>query len=151
MKCEHTNKEIRFKLDSLSRKLFCYQCLDCGKKVNKGWLPRPEHARSYSPFNEEAAKKRIAAEEYERKKLWYNEKRRQHRQYEDYINNSPKWRRIRLRVLDRCNRLCECCLIEPASQVHHLNYNFLYDEVAWDLKGVCRKCHLKIHGRLFNG
>ena len=75
------------------------------------------------------------------------EQTKKHEEYERYILEDPKWKEIRRRVLTRARNLCEACLVSLASEVHHLNYDHLFNEIAWDLKAVCRPCHQKIHGR----
>ena len=64
--------------------------------------------------------------------------------YEEYMN-SPQWEALRLRVLTRARGICECCLISPAVQVHHLTYEHFMHEYAWELRAVCMPCHQAIH------
>ena len=82
----------------------------------------------------------------------YAEKRKsdflqKHEEYENYLQ-SDDWREKRRLVLRRCGNICECCLQNDAIQVHHTNYKTLFDEVAWDLKGVCITCHKRLHNIL---
>lgn len=79
----------------------------------------------------------------------YAEKRKseylqKHEEYEKYLQ-SDAWREKRRLVLNRCGHICECCLQKDAIQVHHVNYKTLFDEVAWDLRGVCITCHKRLH------
>ncbi len=59
---------------------------------------------------------------------------------------TPEWRELRRRVLDRANRVCEGCGQAEATQAHHLTYERLGREMLFDLVAVCRACHEAIHG-----
>lgn len=78
-----------------------------------------------------------------------NEEREENRneffkEYSKYLN-SKKWNLKREKVLERDNYLCQACLTRVATQVHHLSYEFVYDEPLFDLTSVCTECHNKIH------
>lgn len=60
---------------------------------------------------------------------------------------SDFWKNIRLRVLERDGDICQECKERKATEVHHLTYERLGNELLEDLLSVCRSCHLKIHGR----
>jgi hypothetical protein len=63
--------------------------------------------------------------------------------YEDYLQ-TPKWRRKSKAVIKR-DRICKACETRPAVQAHHLTYERAGDEPLFDLVGVCRECHRKLH------
>lgn len=63
-------------------------------------------------------------------------------EYLEHIT-SDKWRGIRARVLSRCGGICEGCLTNRATEVHHMNYLTLGDELCYDLRGLCSTCHEK--------
>lgn len=72
----------------------------------------------------------------ERREEWF-------RQYNQYLD-SPEWRRKRELVLKRDNYLCQCCLKNTATQVHHKSYEFVDlegGEPAFDLVAICTPCH----------
>lgn len=58
---------------------------------------------------------------------------------------SPDWKNIRSKVLNRAAYKCEACLAAKASQVHHVTYNYGWLAPAWALKAVCVHCHLRLH------
>lgn len=58
---------------------------------------------------------------------------------------TPEWRELRARVLDRARGVCEGCLDAPASQVHHLTYDHKGAEFAFELRALCDACHERIH------
>lgn len=57
--------------------------------------------------------------------------------------NSEKWRSIRRRILGRAGWVCEGCLTNKATEVHHMNYLTLGDELCYDLRALCPACHDK--------
>ena len=148
------------------------QCLDCGARLpgkNNGvwWPSEAGEDITKLPDFDNAIFEKAREEETERKvRAWREERERQaaeresqikaaqelwvieHAQYEEYIRTSREWQKRRELVLLRCNNTCEACLTAKATQVHHANYKSLYQELLFDLRGVCRDCHAKIHGLL---
>lgn len=147
MDCKCHNIELRYILDSRRRKMFCFQCPECGKKSGQ-WQPTPTHG-DYLPVDADLGRRFFEKRQNEYQMQRAMERRKKHHNYEVYINQDIKWKEIRSKVMARCDRVCECCLTQAATQVHHVNYDSLFDEIAWDLRGVCRECHQKIHGRVF--
>jgi 5-methylcytosine-specific restriction endonuclease McrA len=68
-----------------------------------------------------------------------------HARHEAHLQ-TPKWKALRHRVMARANGVCEGCGMAQATDVHHLTYVRLGDEMLFDLVAVCRNCHNKIHG-----
>jgi hypothetical protein len=66
--------------------------------------------------------------------------------YEHY-RKSPLWRGIRKRILLRDSRVCQCCWVGKATEVHHRSY--ADDVMCGDndalLASVCVACHRLIH------
>lgn len=58
---------------------------------------------------------------------------------------SPEWAVRRHRVLARCKGVCEGCGEGPAREVHHLTYEHVGHEFLFELVGLCRQCHTRIH------
>lgn len=65
--------------------------------------------------------------------------------YESHLR-SPKWALIRRGVMERSRGICEGCGFAQATQVHHLTYDRLGDEMLFDLVAICSPCHRKVHG-----
>lgn len=63
--------------------------------------------------------------------------------YDTYLW-SPEWREKRSVVLARCEGRCGCG--EPATEVHHLTYENVFEEQPHQLLAVCRMCHARYHG-----
>lgn len=64
-------------------------------------------------------------------------------EYTKYLN-SPEWKNKRDLVLKRDDYMCQCCLKNYATQVHHKSYEFVDlagSEPCFDLVSVCKSCH----------
>lgn len=73
--------------------------------------------------------------------LWQvDEHKRKHQEY----LNTQVWKEKRNEILERDGYLCQACLKNRASEVHHLTYDHFGDEPFFDLISVCRQCHEKI-------
>lgn len=79
------------------------------------------------------------AERVERDAQWW-------RDYDAYLQ-SPEWAERRRRVLRRAGGICEGCLTNRATQVHHLTYARVRAEMLFDLVAICGDCHERIHER----
>ena len=80
---------------------------------------------------------------------YHEEKQRREREaffarYDKYLR-SPAWRSLRQRVMRRAGGVCEGCLERRATQVHHLTYDHVFNEFAFELRAVCDGCHARLH------
>jgi len=64
--------------------------------------------------------------------------------YEKYLQ-SPEWKAKRRLVFKRCGGVCEGCGEIRATEVHHLTYEHLGNELLWELAAACRDCHERVH------
>ena len=71
----------------------------------------------------------------------------QHRQlsYQEYLK-SEQWQQLRRKVLRRDLHICQGCLAQPASEVHHTTYGHVRSEFVFELVSLCRDCHRRLHG-----
>jgi hypothetical protein len=60
---------------------------------------------------------------------------------------SAFWRERREHILNRANYTCEKCGNRPATEVHHLTYVRVFNELPSDLVALCKQCHAEIHWR----
>lgn len=135
------------------------QCLGCGKSVC-GAMARKDHYfwQSYSEWDENLVARTAARAEQKRQveaarvdAIWKNAEAVKASQaaeiasYAEWCRTSPEWHRIRGRVLWRSRGICEACLTEPATTVHHLTYDHGKLPPAWNLRSVCQKCHNRLH------
>jgi 5-methylcytosine-specific restriction endonuclease McrA len=135
------------------------QCHNCGnvKPGALGGLTK-EQKESLPILNEPLRELRFATmrEQYRLANSKINEVRnKQHAQqresrrdewmrlYTKYLQ-SPEWKNKRDLVLKRDNYICQCCLNNYATQVHHKSYEFVDlfgSEPCFDLVSVCGPCH----------
>lgn len=64
--------------------------------------------------------------------------------YEDYLN-TDHWQRFRLEALNKANARCQLCCSKEHLNVHHNNYQNLWNEQFDDVIVLCRSCHTKFH------
>lgn len=161
--CPHDRKAVRVKTFSDGRPQYCYQCLDCGRRVGS-WIgkthPDVLALTERVPFDEAAED---AAREQVRE-FWEN--RRQERtaayeaeaaarqaesiewwaRYNAYLT-TPAWRARRELVIARAEGMCEGCRKRRATQVHHLTYDHVGNEFLWELVAICDTCHTRYHDK----
>ena len=66
-------------------------------------------------------------------------------EYADWLRTSHAWMTLRDRVKKRADFICEGCLGQRATQVHHLTYRLGLLPPAWELRAVCDECHQRLH------
>ncbi len=67
-------------------------------------------------------------------------------QHQEYLK-SERWQKLRLRVLKRDSFLCQDCKLNPAKEVHHSDYDYLFTPKEFDFCiSLCSGCHKKRHG-----
>ena len=67
-------------------------------------------------------------------------RKRRFEQLNQYYN-SPAWKVKRQKVLARDSHLCQSCLENRATELHHLTYECLQQERLFTLVSVCKPCH----------
>jgi len=161
--CGHEKTEIRKRTIKGGAVQFRYQCLRCGDGVG-GAIGR-EKALSLcgdpSDFDEELCSSWVAAKKADAVQLSVAYKARMEMlaigvpaadsspalffaAYDEYLR-SEKWHKKRAMVLERANGLCEGCRLAAPSQVHHLTYRNVGDELLFQLVALCDGCHEKCH------
>lgn len=69
--------------------------------------------------------------------------------YNQYLQ-SDVWKDLRQRIFARDSFLCQVCLKNKATAVHHLSYDSLFNpnqkkDFAFNLISICNECHSIIH------
>jgi len=145
--CDHSAETaIRRMIQRNNIAIVVRQCLTCGSNLGAIAKGSPEVLRlaTIDPFDETISDDwRMQCQLYRETKQ-QREQEIRHKAYSDYIN-SPAWLRKRAMVLDRAGDVCEGCGVNRPVHVHHLTYAHLGDELLWELKAVCRRCHQKCH------
>jgi 5-methylcytosine-specific restriction endonuclease McrA len=116
------------------------QCLECGEPAG-GPL---RQAGQVPPFDDSllsswSTERRELAERLHHSKTsdWWV-------RYEEYLS-TPEWKDMRIRVLARDRQLCQGCLSATATEVHHLSYEHVTAEFAFELTSLCEPCHERMH------
>jgi hypothetical protein len=58
--------------------------------------------------------------------------------------NSNEWKEKRKKVLFRDKFTCQACLINEATEAHHLTYKHYKQEPLFELISMCSKCHINL-------
>jgi hypothetical protein len=150
--CSHQRKELRQRADAAGRRIYQYQCLDCGARVSTAVAAAKALAHGQpSPFDQELYEKgqRDTDQFYQKQAaeahaLFAARQLKEYQAYEAYLQTDA-WRAKRAEALKRDGGVCQGCRTQRATQVHHLTYAHLGDELLFELISVCDDCHLRIH------
>jgi hypothetical protein len=136
--CAHASTELRERIIRGGGKQYVHQCLRCGDATTnpiKAELAISQNGGKVR-FDNEARASTENIRNADDSAFWDG--------YEKYLN-SPEWTHKRKLVLKRSNGICEGCLEEPATQVHHLTYEHVGMEFLFELVAICEKCHDRLH------
>lgn len=64
--------------------------------------------------------------------------------YKEYLCSAEWWAR-RNKAMERARGMCENCLYQKATCVHHLTYERVFNELPDDLIALCDPCHEGVH------
>lgn len=143
--CQCTESEIRGKRTPVGIQ-YRPQCLSCGRGIGNA-IPHAQ-VEVFVEWDQELADKWQAKLEAHlsarRDSLQSDSDDFQRRRVAHMA--SAAWSKTRARTLKRDGYLCQGCLSVEASQVHHLTYERLGNELFIDLVSLCRTCHERVHG-----
>lgn len=152
--CLHESRALRIKKTSNGGEQYRGQCLKCGHYTQP--IPKSQALKKASGKTIKPADDTLRDAWYERhreihaerhaflKKIKEIKNRIWWSRYNAYLQTDA-WKTIRQRVMQRaCNR-CEGCGIARATQVHHLTYDRVGEEMLFDLVAICDDCHAKVH------
>ena len=150
--CDHAGpNELRIFTARNGAKHYRHQCQTCGQAVGQNVSKTRPDVGSLRPFDEALPKKYRASRNREEStiirrhiRLQSNEDVRFSNEYKEYLA-SDRWAAKRVKVLERARNLCEGCGEARATEVHHLNYNHLFDEFLFELVALCHSCHTRWH------
>lgn len=153
--CDHLRREPRVALQADGKPFYRIQCADCGQKLSHS-LPHssvPNRERC-PPWDEELYQRRLregaAAYGQCRKAAIARRKAEWRAVYRRYLA-SADWQSVRERVFRRAFVTCEGCWEARATEVHHLTYAHVGDELLFELVAICRPCHERLHPSASNG
>lgn len=161
--CSHRHQDIRALKCSNGAIQYVYQCLDCGERVGQSAIKKADVIRLRGPLEfilpfDDLARQQAQDRKREMWRAAADAKRRDiARQrakedaqfaawYAEYLNSS-EWKRKRAKVMQRAGGICEGCMEARATDVHHLTYKHVGDELLFELAALCRSCHDRAHGR----
>jgi hypothetical protein len=125
-------------------------CTNCGDRLGTAlpqkdrdlatltWQPE-QHAETYKSRRHDewqATLLDLARRQYAQRG-WFT------KSYNAYMA-SDAWRAKRALVLKRCGEVCEGCGIAKATEVHHVHYAHLFNELLFELLGLCHSCHERL-------
>jgi 5-methylcytosine-specific restriction endonuclease McrA len=159
-RCDHDTQAVRWRVRRNGIGVWVSQCVDCGQEIRalKKTCQEVIATTEKAPFDDELADawSTWAREEYQqRHSSWLA--RRQHYtrieqeqrdkewwdEYNHYLTTDT-WKKRRALVLKRDEHLCQCCLTNRATEVHHLSYTHVGNERLWELQSICTPCHDRI-------
>lgn len=148
--CKHENQHLVRHVIRGGSKQVKMQCLTCGATLGQAV------SQKSAPENIPDADYSLQQKYKNQRALDYNAIFRKHFQiqkskiskwdseYQDYLKSS-EWREKRELVIRRAGNICEGCGKAPIEEIHHLTYTRVKREMLFDLVGVCKSCHDKIH------
>lgn len=98
-------------------------------------IRRPEQERRSKEWKEKRAE--LERQRLENNARWWD-------WYTQYLK-TPEWSQRRSKVIERAKGICEGCLSARATQVHHVSYEHVGDELLWELRAICDACHERCH------
>jgi hypothetical protein len=158
--CIHNEQAVKWRVRRNGMCVWVLQCEQCGQEIRtlKKTSPEVMGVIEKVPFDEEASDiwSTWAREEYQRRyecwrehrqHLFQEEQERQDREWWKAYNHyliTPTWKKRRALVLKRDDHICQCCLTNRATEVHHLSYAHVGNERLWELQSICKPCHDRI-------
>jgi hypothetical protein len=144
--CKHKNQELRYRPGNNS---YTMQCMVCGHTF--GSIPHAklsaEERNATLMVDDDISRRYWDARSVLRMEAAID-KREQERadwllDHGEYLR-SPEWRDRREAVLRRDGYVCQACMKNKATEVHHLSYKHWRREPLFELVAVCHYCHEQI-------
>lgn len=146
--CDHSKKHLVYKMNSIGRKMFRWQCPECDEFLSewvkvtsdKGIPEQTERDWSMESHIQGRIVEMLTNKyKQEKNSSWFE-------WYNAYLR-SPEWDAKRSAVLKRANGKCEGCGKNTATAVHHLTYAHVGNELLFELAALCKECHKKAHNK----
>lgn len=147
LNCDHPDKHVVYRLDSLGRKIFRWQCPYCLETLSQAIKIAGNSEKIPMEIPVDYASENSARMEIYRRLLdklskakntsWWN-------WYNEYLK-SDQWREKHNLIMQRAGGMCEGCGKQKATQVHHLTYTHAGNELLWELVAICDTCHDRLN------
>lgn len=148
--CAHSNQALRRVTNKGGGKAIRYQCLDCGE-LSSNSVPAKNAPTDIQDADIKLRERRhqehedaVFAINLKYARRLHDQKRQGLDDYSKYLQ-SDKWKAKRAKVMRRANNICEGCREAKATEVHHLTYIHLKDELLFELVALCHECHARCH------
>jgi hypothetical protein len=66
--------------------------------------------------------------------------------HSEYIKTN-QWKKLAIKILNRDKFICQGCLENKATEVHHKTYKNLTQEFCFELISLCHNCHSRYHNK----
>lgn len=155
--CEHERTELRERTFSNNTTHYVEQCLRCGTQLRSHKHDSNEVAQAkldggVKPFDDQLKHNFFAKgltkrqEKIDEQHQYITDKQTEwNAWYAEYLR-SPEWQSKRAKVLQRDNYCCQGCGGERlATEVHHLTYAHVGNELLFELVSLCGQCHERVH------
>lgn len=148
-RCDHRTRIFTYK-DTAHGRLYGHQCSRCGDDAGSFYGTVRACEEIQLPLADAVQYDREKKPAYSRyiNQLYWEQRGDGAGAWDKWYQNylaSDKWRKTRLRILERDDHVCASCG-GAATQVHHLTYDRVGQEHDDDLVSICRPCHEKEHG-----
>lgn len=160
MECEHRHSNLTARTLSNGTTAYYMQCLRCGAATSTAiakakaaeLLAQQNNTLEFCPpWNAQLVAQWAAQASAERASARFDrmieaeDRRIEHtNQYHAYLR-TPEWQDKRQKVIERCRGICEGCMDARVAHVHHLTYAHIFDELLFELVGLCEACHERAH------
>jgi hypothetical protein len=144
--CCHNPNKVYVKHNIANGVRVRLQCKNCGKIDSKAQNAKALniHLDELEFSDIELDKKRTEKYNLDYRSLWSEfqalSKSNFLEHHSEYLNSSV-WKTKRSLVLKRDSYLCQSCLQNQATQVHHRGYTYHMNEPLYTLISVCKRCH----------
>ena len=157
MDCRHSKRWVRHKnpRQASHHGEFKYQaqCEVCGatgafqaEPPTTNYFIEPDEAKAFKAFKEDQRLQDLKKDQSKRRALIKQMQGEWKDNYNKYLQ-SEEWKAMREKILERDNYLCQGCMDEKATEIHHFTYENAGDELMWELVSTCARCHAKAHGK----
>lgn len=135
------------------------QCSNCGEVIGNALGGYTKEQRESFPEVDKTKRENYTILKWDLIQAFHNKRRQLQQclnderqsqwwvQYKAYLNSNI-WVDKRARALSRDKNICQGCLLNRATEVHHKSYEFVDfkgSEPLFDLVSLCNPCHEKLH------
>ncbi len=149
--CVHQNSILCLRVFSNGTVHYQKQCQNCGAAVGsakkRSSLSDQEILNAVTWNNEIEARFKAESQraaKAQRESDYHCRRVIRKADYEAYLK-TPQWHAKRTLVMERESGMCQGCQFGRATEVHHLTYAHIFDELLYELVALCGACHDKAH------